>query len=364
MTRPSTTDQTEDVALAAAIEVVGADGAVKTEFTAIPFGDPIKGRDGRIWRMKGADHATRVLAATLANLGGVDMALNYDHQPELAVASGAGGTAPASGWVKAMRVSDQGIHVTVEWTPKAAAALAAREYRYISPSFQFDKVSGDVTRLNNIALTNNPNFDLPALAHAEQRQSGEADPMKTIALAVTALCAALALKPEDLDEAKVLAAIDQLKSGKDGAETSLAAVRAGLGVADDADQATVLASLDTVKKAGAPDPAKFVPKQGYDDLAARLAKIEDDRVLASVDAAVAAGKIAPSMKDWAIGLGKSDEQALAAFIAKAPAFDGAAQLRGDPKPAKGKLTQEEKAICSMTGVSEADFLKTRDEEAA
>lgn len=343
--------------------MVGTDGKVKKTFTVIPFGDPIKGRDGRIWRMVDADHAGRVLAATRNRLGNVDMALNYDHQPELAIAQG--GTAPASGWVKDMNVGADGIEVTVEWTPKAEAAIAAREYRYMSPSFMHDK-AGNVTRLNNIALTNNPNFDLPALAHQEQRKPGEVPDMKALTLAaasVTAICAALAIKPDEIDEAKVLAGIGQLKTDKDGAEAALNAVRGELGVADDADQAVVLASLDAAKKAGAPDPAKFVPKEGYDALAAKVARIEEARVLASVDAAVAAGKLAPSMKDWAISLGKTDETALAAFIDQATPFAGSeATVKGEPKVEKGKLNAEEKAICAQMGLAEDEYLKTRELE--
>ena len=351
----------EEAALASAIEVVGADGKVKTTFTAIPFGDPIQGRDGRSWRMVNADHAARVLAATRSRLGNVEMALNYDHQPELAIAQG--GTAPASGWVKDLKVGTDGIEVTVEWTPKAEAAIAAREYRYMSPSFMHDQ-AGNVTRLNNIALTNNPNFDLPALAHQEQRKTGEVPDMRKITLSLTtAICAALAIKADDADEAQIAAAIVQLKTGKDGADTALNAVRSQLGVAEDADQETVLASLDTAKQAGAPDPSKYVPKDGYDALAAKVAKIEEARVLASVDAAVAAGKLTPSMKQWAIDLGKKDEPALAAFIDQATPFVGTAKVEGDPKPEKGKLTAEEKAICSQLGLSEADFLKTREVEA-
>ena len=98
---------------------------------------------------------------------------------------------------------------------------------------------------------------------------------------------------------------------------------------------------------------------------ARLSKIEEDRILASVDAAVTSGKITPAMKGWAIELGKKDEAALASYLDKVVAFGGAVQLGGKvPAPEKGKLTTEEAAICAMTGISHADFLKTRDEEAA
>jgi len=40
----------------------------------------------------------------------------------------------------------------------------AREYRYVSPVFQFDPKDGSVTRLLRAGLTNNPNLHLTAIA--------------------------------------------------------------------------------------------------------------------------------------------------------------------------------------------------------
>lgn len=185
--------------------------------------------------------------------------------------------------------------------------------------------------------------------------------MSKITLALASVATALGLpSAEGLDEAKVLAAIGVLKAGKDTAETALAAVRNELELGDDATSETVLASIQSAKKAGDPDPSKFVPKAGYDDLASRLARLEEDKVLASVDQAVADGKLPPAMKDWALALGKKDPAELHAYLGKAVPFQGGATIKGDPAPEKGKLTDEEKAICAMMGVTEADFLKTRD----
>jgi phage I-like protein len=355
---------TEAAALAAAVEVVGADGAVKTDFLVLPYGDPIEARDGRKWILRAGDHAARVLAATRATLGGTAMMIDYDHQAAYA-ADGVGNRAEAAGWVSDIRAEADGIHVTVDWTDDARAALAARKYRYISPDFRFSKASGEVTRVIRAGLTNSPALDLPALAHVRGATPGEVPDMKTLTLAstaLTALAAAFAVKPDELDEAKVLACVADLVKARDGNAAALASLRTELKLDADADEAAVLAAVQSVAKAGAPDPSKFVPKAGYDELAARLSAIEEARVLASVDQAVADGKIAPSMKQWAIDLGKKDEPALAAYIAGSVPFAGAATIKGEPKIEKGKLSAEEKAICTMMGVSDADFLKTRDEE--
>lgn len=181
------------------------------------------------------------------------------------------------------------------------------------------------------------------------------------ALSSTAL-AAMQLTAESSDE-DVTAAIDQLVTDHAAGEKVLASVRTKLGVADDAGEEAVLASIGT--SGGEPDPKKFVPKAGYDELKARVDKLDEDRVLAMVDAAVEGGKLTPSMKDWAISLGKSDEAALQSYLGQAPAFKAGAQVQGDPPAGgNGKLTAEEAAICSQLGITEEAFLKSKKEEEA
>ena len=73
----------------------------------------------------------------------------------LKVRPGVGGTAKAAGWIKAMELRDDGIWGQIEWTESGAAAVAGKEYRYLSPVFTFDK-SGQVKRLLRASLINNP----------------------------------------------------------------------------------------------------------------------------------------------------------------------------------------------------------------
>ena len=363
----STAPQPEEAALCMTALALDGEGKAPREIKLLPFGNPIPTRDGRgPYILTDRAHAERVIASSKARLAGCDFVLDYDHQSALAAVEGVGGQAKAAAWGKALEVRDDGIWLTgVEFTPAGEAALAAREYRYLSPWFYVDKATRLVTWIRNAGLTNLPNIDLPALAHqVSGAPAGEVPDMSKITLALASLATALAIPAEGLDEAKVLAAIDQLKAGKDGAEAALASVRTDLGLAADADGETVLAAVQTAKAAGAPDPTKYVPKDGFDQLQARLTALEEDKVLASVDKAVIDGKIPPSMKDWAVSLGKKDPGELAAYIDKAVPFGGGGQINGNPQPKKGELSAEERAICSMTGVSEAEFLKTRDEEAA
>lgn len=360
--RTASPSGTEHAALAAAVEVVGADGRVRTDFLVLPYGDPIEARDGRKWILRAGDHADRVLAATRALLGSTAMMIDYDHQAAYA-AEGQGNRAEAAGWVSDIRAEADGIHVSVDWTDDARAALAARRYRYISPDFRFSKSTGEVTRLVRAGLTNSPALDLPALAHVRGAVAGEDPDMKTLTLSGTALAAlatAFAVKPEELDEAKVLAGLAALTTARDADAKALAAVRSQLKLADTADEGAVLAALQSASGAAEPDPSKFVPKAGYDEVAARLSVLEAARVTGMVDDAVKAGKIPPSMRDWALALGKSDEAALAQYIENVVPLAAGATIQGNPKPERGKLSDEERAMCAATGVTEAEFLASRD----
>lgn len=366
MTKPAAST-TEEFALCSAELVLGEDGKAPRELMLLPFGNPIPTRDGRgPFVLKDRAHAERVIAASEARLAGSDAVIDYDHQSALAATAGVGGRAPASGWMKGFEIRDDGIWAApVEWTPAAEAAICAKEYRYHSPWFFVDRVTREVTWIKNAGLTNSPNLDLPALAHQQLgAPAGDVTDMKTIVLATTALAAALALKADDLDETKVLAAIEELKTGKDGSEAALASFRTELGLAADAGSESVLAAIQSAKQAGAPDPTKYVPKAGYDELNSRLKTVEDERVLASVDQAVADGKLPPSMKEWAISLGKKDEPALASYLAAAVPVIGKVDLPGAPKAKAATLTEEDVIACQMTGTSQEDFLAAKNEEIA
>jgi phage I-like protein len=61
-----------------------------------------------------------------ANVRGHDLDIDYDHKAT---------SGKAAGWVKEARADDAGLHLLVEWTPEAVAAIKAKEYRYFSPEF-------------------------------------------------------------------------------------------------------------------------------------------------------------------------------------------------------------------------------------
>ncbi len=104
-----------------------------------------------------------IITNTLLYHGKLDIPVDYDHQ--LLWTRDNGKPALAAGWVKELAVRPDGIWGRVEWTDAAAARIAAKEYRYISPVFRYD-TSMNVQKIESVALVNNPALVLTAIASA------------------------------------------------------------------------------------------------------------------------------------------------------------------------------------------------------
>lgn len=108
-----------------------------------------------------------IIRASVAKMPEVGLVLDYDHSTDLAAPEGR--PSIAAGWIKQFRVEGGAIFARIEWTQRAAEALKAKEYRYISPVFEHSK-DGKVERILRAALTNNPALiNLPAIASAQRQ---------------------------------------------------------------------------------------------------------------------------------------------------------------------------------------------------
>src|SRR5580700_8544733 len=118
------------------------------------------GRDGRgPFRL---DDPATVIASTTALQMNAGIPIDYDHATDFGAPEGR--PAPAAGWIRELEVRSGAVWGRVEWTARAQSSIVAREYRYVSPVFQFDPKDGVVTRLLRAGLTNNPNLHLTAIA--------------------------------------------------------------------------------------------------------------------------------------------------------------------------------------------------------
>ena len=96
------------------------------------------GRDGRgPFRL---DDPGAVIASTTAMQMAAGIPIDYDHATDFGAP--AGRPAPAAGWIRELEVRGGAVWGRVEWTARAASSIVAREYRYVSPVFQFDPKDG------------------------------------------------------------------------------------------------------------------------------------------------------------------------------------------------------------------------------
>ena len=315
----------------------------------LPAGDPpewvlllpageLPARDGRRWRL---DDPAAVVDASRSRAGSTDLVFDYGHQTEYARENGR--EAPAAGWIRALDAREDGIWGRVEWTERARAAIAAREYRYYSPTFTHTK-TGRITALLRAALTNTPALDLPALAK-------EGDLQEELKRLLEAL--GLSAEPTAAEVDAALARIDP-------APIDRAALTAALGL-----ETTATGEQIVTAAQAAADPIARVPRAEFDRVSAELQALQtadaEKQAIAAVDDAIKAGKLAPAQRDWALAAARKDLQGFAAFVAGAPVIVTPAK-RDPHSPAPRALSGEERAVCQALNVSEDAYRRELESE--
>jgi phage I-like protein len=345
----------------------------------IPAGE-FSGRDGR-GPFRLADPA-RVIAATDALGLTAGVPIDYDHATDFAAPKGR--PAPAAGWIRELAERDGALWGRVEWTPHGAKAITSREYRYISPVFQYSP-DGAVTRLLRAGLTNNPNLYLTAIsaravagmgapgaevqhgrractaAGAELGQGGEA--MDTL---LQQLCEMLGLGDDSSPE-EVLAAVRALNESAHGDEDEGGERDGAQG--DDRDDDRDAGAMQAAGAGAGADPARYVAVAQFQRVLGELNQLRVERAREraerAVDDAIKAGKLIPAQRQWAISYCQADFKGFGAFAARQPAafggaFESAAAATFTPPPpalaATAALTATETAICAQLGLSPEDYL--------
>ncbi|SOC82854.1 Mu-like prophage I protein [Ensifer adhaerens] len=198
--------------------------------------------------------------------------IDYNHALDLVAPKG--GEAPAAGWIERMEARSDGIWGLVEWTPRAANAIRAKEYRFLSPviAHQADKTVSAILRAS---LTNVPNLTMKALNAAQK-----ANPM-------------------DYEE-------------------FLAALRTALNLPADADEAQIIEAVKANKSLNSADPARFVPIETFQQTLGELNKLRSGVSLQAaeriVETAMQEGCLLPFMRDWAVNLCQANSAAFDDFL--------------------------------------------------
>lgn len=297
----------------------GGDGAAAVpEWVQItPAGPALRGRDGRAWSM--ADPGAVIAAWRADAAAGIAVPVDVEHATE-----GAGG--PAMGWVEDVEARDGALWARVAWNASGRQALADRAFRFLSPAFLFDARNGQVLRLRSIGLTNRPNFVLPALNRATTTET----PMDPDVLT------ALGLTPS-ATTADAVAAISALR---EQAQTAL-------------------------NRARTPDPTLFAPRADLELALNRIATLEqaeraraEELIGAEVDAAIAAGKIAPASRDYHVASCRADGglDRFRALVAASPVIAPPAQNRAAAHATPGpQIASEALALCRAWGTDPEKF---------
>lgn len=122
----------------------------------IPAGMTLNGIDGRNWLN---DSPEQVIAKF--NGRNNPMVIDWEHATEHRAPVGL--DAPAAGWIDRLEIRAGAIWGQVEWTERAKLQIAAKEYRFISPVFTYEKATRRIVEMTSAALTNIPNLSITAL---------------------------------------------------------------------------------------------------------------------------------------------------------------------------------------------------------
>lgn len=355
-------------------EVAANDGMAPEWIELIPAGE-FSGRDGRgPYCLK--DPAA-VIAATNAQRMDAGIPVDYDHATDFGAPEGR--PAPAAGWIKELEVRGGEVWGRVDWTPHGAAAVAMREYRYVSPVFEYGE-NREVFRLLRAALTNNPNLYLTAISarslksgasavraqRMDANAAGPADeeiPMEEFLAQMRELFGLEA----DATPEEIMAAAREMAGGGAREQVSDASEAAPTGV-------SIAAYHENV------DPSRYVSvahfQQAVSELNAMRATRAREHAEHAVGAAMRAGKLVPAQRDWAIAYCQVDVKGFENFVARQPAVAlGELGFTGEPphpmsRPERdgangmlttvsGRLTPAELAVCSRLAIKPNDYLKRK-----
>lgn len=353
----------------------GADAsdAVDTKYTRIPV-LPKQGAIGRDGRGPFTYDLERIKANMRAN--GQRIPIFIDHQP-----------GRAYGWcdneADFIAMADGTYELPVEYTTEGLSEVQSKAYSYNSPTWWFiqdpnvtDRQAGEIVGIDEVSLTNSPNQYLRSLNSTGSAGYTVDVPLTDAEMNAEQL-AALGLA-EGASHEDVLAAINSLKAGADRAD----AIVAEAGAAADADAPAVIeAAANSRVAAGA-----LVTKQAYDEavtakqaaetalataqqaqqvaeqaLTTFKAEQAQQAAVASVDAAIAAGKFTPAERDECMAFATS--QGADKFTAWAAKRSAHAVLKPlatpDTKDETFGLTEQELAICKREHIKPEIFAKNK-----
>ncbi len=325
--------------------------------------------DGREMKVPGwyidAEVAGRVIEKF--NALKTDVVIDYEHQTLYKEQNGQ--PAPAAAWFRSLEWREgSGLWAWIEPTPRAKGHLASDEYRYFSPVFAYDSVTGAVLDLLMGALTNKPAIHgMEGIALQAAATFGFTfEPEDVSVKLLSAIIAALALKADATEEDAIAALTARLNTDP------LADVRKTLSLEESADGAAVVAACSSLQaQAAKPDPAKFVPVEAVEQMRTQVAALTaqikangDKEVDQMIEDALDDGRLLKPLEKWARDLGEKDVAALTDYLGAAQPLSALHQSQTQGKHPvtddKTGLTDAELAVCSAMGLKPEDYKATKE----
>ncbi|CAD7506665.1 phage protease [Aeromonas dhakensis] len=351
----------------------------------LPVG-PFKARDGRPFDVPGGHwQLDKSIATTLINRAkalGQDILIDYDHQTLNVEKTGK--EAPAAGWYNGDEIEwreGQGLFIKPRWTERAAALVAAKEYRFLSAVFPYD-AQGRPLELRMTAITNDPGVvGMQALAALSALPASSLMPIQPGQLATSikeksmnehliALLGKLGIQPGADGQftaeqgTAALAALDTLQASAKKApelEAALAAERTSL--------AALRAQTTSVQQGAQVDLAQYVPVATYNALvtqvAALTAQVDITDAATLIKEARTAGKVVAAEEEYLTAYAaQKGVAALKALLEPRPAIVAltASQTAAVTLPEKkgdAVLSAEDKYAADQLGISHEDFAKAK-----
>ncbi|WP_109421893.1 phage protease [Aeromonas caviae] len=345
-------------------------------YQLLPVG-PFKARDGRPFDVPGGHwQLDKTIATTLINRAkalGQDILIDYDHQTLNVEKTGK--EAPAAGWYNGDEIEwreGEGLFIKPRWTERAAALVAAKEYRFLSAVFPYD-AQGRPLELRMTAITNDPGVvgmqALAALsaqliqpgqpatpAHAAHKETPMNELLKKL---LAKLGIELTGDPTDEQLQKALTELDSLQASAKKAPELEAALSA---------EKTALAALKA-QPGGQVDLAQYVPVATYNALvtqvAALTAQVDTTDAATLIKEARTAGKVVAAEEEYLTAYAaQKGVAALKALLEPRPAIAAltASQTAAVTLPEKkgeAVLSAEDKYAADQLGISHEDFAKAK-----
>ncbi len=198
------------------------EAAVPDRVLIVPWGE-VRSASGTFV----ADEKAMRAAVSEFEAHGTDLPIDYEHQTLGGSYSSPTGQAPAAGWIRSLAVvppsettSDEpGLWAEVSWTSEAREKLAGRQYRYLSPVALVRRSDRRLVGVHSVALTNKPAIVgmRPVVSRSETIAAAEppvlaGHPVSSESITVTALRDVLSLDEAVDPDAVLVAALGRIRT--------------------------------------------------------------------------------------------------------------------------------------------------------